>query len=319
MRSTFIRRQKSHEIQMNWLRTNRSNPCKICEHPDWCTFSEIGACCMRVQSSRPMKNGGWLHRLDAAPIRLASPEPTRPTIDAERLARGWFNHTTRADFNRLAGLLGVSPESLIALKCGWSVEHCAWSFPMRDGAGRVCGIRLRNESGRKWSVTGGREGIFLPATQPNGTAFVCEGPTDAAALLTLGKFVIGRPSCSGGIAHLSATVGRLRIHQAVIIADNDEDKFLPNGNRWNPGLDGAKRLAEEIGVPCAILILPCKDCREFLSLGGTSELLDSLVQSCVWHQPKTKSGETHAKPGEIVPNGKNLSSTKQFSVAQATH
>jgi len=241
---------------------------------------------MRLSSDRPLKNGGYLHPLNAQPVRLAQPEPPRPTIDAERLMRGWWSKTASALYDALAASLGVSVAALRSIRAAWAPEHSAWAFPMRNGAQQIVGIRLRGLDGHKWSVRGGHEGVFLPRLNPEPTVWICEGPTDCAALLTLGKFAIGRPSCSGGIAHLAAVVARLRIRRAVIIADNDDDKTMPNGKCWNPGLDGAQRLAEEIGVPCCVVVAPCKDAREFLLQGGTSVLLDSLVQSQVWQQPK---------------------------------
>ncbi len=237
--------------------------------------------------------GGWLHSLVADPKPVRQLPPPRPTIDAARMMRNWFNRTTREAYSRLAKLIGVSVESLISLKCGWAPEYHAWGWPMRNGAGAVVGIRLRAESGRKWSVTGGHEGIFFPSTEPQDTVFVPEGPTDTAALLTIGKFASGRPNNAGGISHLSATISRVRvIRRAVVIADNDPDKLLPNGKRWNPGLDGAQRLANDIGVPCCIVVLPAKDVREAVQLGMTGELLDSFVSGLVWHQPKTKPATT---------------------------
>lgn len=283
---------------MNWIRVSKETPCSVCEHPDWCTFNpELHlAHCMRVTSARPSKNsmGGYFHPLNGhvAHIPLKEPAP-RVTIDACGMMRAWFSETERDQYDALGDALGVSANSLIALKCAWAPEHRAWAFPMRDSAGSVVGIRLRSMDGHKWSVRGGREGIFLPRVEAHSTAFIGEGPTDASALLTLGKFGIGRPSCSGGIAPLAATVARLGIRQAVIVADNDEDKVRPTGERWNPGLDGAQRLADEIGVPCCIVILPAKDARQFLSFGGTAELLDSLVAGLVWKQPKRNCSSTH--------------------------
>lgn len=260
-----------------WIRVTRAVRCSQCHHPDWCTFCpELSlSCCMRISSSRPSRNGGFFHPIGDAPKRLPSkPEPVRPTIDAAKMMRDWFTRTTREAYARLAKLIGVSVESLVALKCGWAMEHRAWAWPMRNGSGMVVGIRLRSESGHKWSVRGGREGVFLPSISPQETIWIAEGPTDTAALITLGKFAAGRPSCSGGIAHLSATIARLGIKRAVIVSDND-----------HPGLDGAVRLSNDIGVPCCIVVLPCKDCREAVALGITSDLLDSFTSGVVWTQP----------------------------------
>lgn len=278
---------------MNWTRVKPNDRCTICGKPDYCTYSrELAlAHCMRLASPRPSKNrmGGYFHPLSGstlAALPARKPEPVRQTIDAPGMMKRWFAETKREQYDSLGESLGVSPESLISLKCAFAPEHRAWAFPMRTGDGRVVGIRLRANSGRKWSVTGGHEGLFLPTTKTAATAYLPEGPTNLAAILTLGFFGIGRPNNSGGIAQMAATLARLRISRAVILADNDPDRIRPNGDRWNPGLDGAKRLSEEIGVPCCVLVLPTKDVRQALQMGMTKELLDSMVRSLIWHVPK---------------------------------
>lgn len=243
---------------------------------------------MRVASARPSRNamGGWIHRLsDTAPLpQIPKGEPARPVIDADGMMRRWFAATTQADYQHLAELLGVSAESLRCLKCAWAPEHRAWAFPMRNGAGIVVGIRLRDESGHKWSVKGGHEGVFVPSCVPDHTAYIVEGPTNLAALLSLGKFGLGRPSCSGGISHLAATCARLSIQRAVILADNDDDKFNA-GTHFNPGIDGARRLAADLGVACCIALTPAKDIRKSVQLGMTGPVLDSMVNKLVWMTP----------------------------------
>jgi len=279
---------------MNWVRVTPKNKCPICQHGDWCCIGQKWVNCMRSTSARACDNGGWLHPLNGVSVPVIRHEPApRVTIDACAMMKRWFAQTPRPQYDALASALGVAATALLALKCGWAPEHRAWAFPMRNGAGEVVGIRLRAESGRKWSVTGGHEGIFVPNLPADKTVWLAEGPTDCAALLTLGKFAIGRPSCSGGIAHTAATLARFGVKRAVIIADNDDDKTMANGKRWNPGVDGAQRLADEIGVLCCVVILPVKDAREFCQLGGTAELLDSLTHSLVWTQPN-KAHFTHA-------------------------
>jgi hypothetical protein len=278
----------STPIHAKWVRVSKANRCPICDRADYCRIGFDLVHCMRVPSATPSKCslGGYLHPLNGNAVAVPRHDPPpRPTIDAAKLARQWFERTSRQAYDRLAELLGVSVDSLRALRCGWAEERRAWGWPMVNGAGDIVGIRLRTEDGRKFSVTGGHEGVFLPAVEPYEIVWSPEGASDCAALLTLGKFAIARPSCTGGIAHLSATIARLGIRKAVIIADNDPDKLMPNGKRWNPGLDGAQRLANDIGVPCCIVVLPTKDSREFLRLGGTSELLDSIVSGLVWYHP----------------------------------
>ncbi|HEY2787426.1 MAG TPA: toprim domain-containing protein [Fimbriiglobus sp.] len=96
---------------------------------------------------------------------------------------------------------------------------------MEPSSGKVIGIRLRNLGGSKYAVTGGKEGLFIPTTEPEPAEplLIAEGATDTAALLDLGfTNVVGRPSCTGGIKPL-VTLTRIRRPQGVvIIADGDE-------------------------------------------------------------------------------------------------
>ena len=95
-------------------------------------------------------------------------------------------------------------------------------------------------NGRRWKQVG-----HLPSlVRATEKLWICEGGTDAAALLSLNCFAIGRPSCSGGTDEINATIKRLGIKEAVIIADNDEDKTI-GGRTYNPGADGAMGLLND--------------------------------------------------------------------------
>jgi hypothetical protein len=147
---------------------------------------------------------------------------------------------------------------------------------MTDVGGRVLGIRLRLENGRKFAVTGGREGLFIPTGLPDSptTLFVAEGATDCAALLDLGLSAVGRSSCTGGTRLLVELVARRRPGRVVIVADADE-----------PGQRGADALA---CVLCAYvrdvrIITPpagVKDARAWKLDGATAaDVLDAVEAS----------------------------------------
>ena len=96
---------------------------------------------------------------------------------------------------------------------------------MTNAYGNVLGIRLRRPNGFKFSVTGGKEGLFIPSTgvPDNCPMLICEGPTDAAALLDMGfPNVVGRPNCTGGIKLLVELVRRRQRPEVVIVSDNDK-------------------------------------------------------------------------------------------------
>lgn len=108
--------------------------------------------------------------------------------------------------------------------------------------------------------------------------FVVEGATDLSASLSLGmEHVVGRPSCSGGVAEIQRIIRQGKFRGAVIVADNDD-----------PGLRGAKMLQGHLAVPSVIVVLPAKDLRQFLNLGGTLDDLNSIVSGLAWKQPSTR-------------------------------
>ncbi len=259
-----------------FVRATKSFKCAVCSHGDWCTYDPDRQqwCCMRITSLRPAKNGGYLHHLNERPKFIPKPPPEEPAIDAGALMAEWRKDHRPHDVRLLADNLSVSLNSLMNIGVAWARPHSAWAFPMFSGTGDCVGIRLRLHDGRKISVKGGREGLFMPhGSRP--TCYVVEGATDVCAALTLGLFSIGRPSCRGGVAHLQVTINRLGIQRVIIIGDNDQ-----------PGIDGAKALAAELQVPVASMLLPTKDLREYVRMGGTLGLLQSLEKQLVWRQPK---------------------------------
>lgn len=247
-----------------WMRVSRSRPCPICGRPDWCLISADGTAviCPRTESPRRIGDAGYLHRLvdDARPRPLTSTRiiPTRP-VPTDQFDALAAQYQRAVDPGRLVGhaaSLGLSTRSLVALGIGWSADHGAWSYPMRDCTGRVVGIRLRRPSGRKYAVRGSREGLFGPATRPtDDTLYVVEGATDTAALIDLGvPSVVGRPSCSGGNRHVVALVCQRRLASVVVIADADP-----------PGLRGADELAR-------VLVAHVRDVRVITPPGGVKDI-----------------------------------------------
>ncbi|MEN6452085.1 MAG: hypothetical protein ABFC96_16465, partial [Thermoguttaceae bacterium] len=110
--------------------------------------------------------------------------PANNTGDVDSLAADFRKALDHAALGQLAVSLELSVVSLHRLRVGWSPRHCAWSFPMSDAAGKVLGIRLRLASGKKLSIKGGREGLFVPENldQPVGVLLVAEGPSDTVVL-----------------------------------------------------------------------------------------------------------------------------------------
>lgn len=259
----------------NWTRVTRKNPCPICAKFDWCCIGEKGTCCMRIESKHPLNNGGWFHPFDTDQPRVerryTPPPPPRPSINAAALIELFAETTTVQQIAFFAESIGVSEASIAVLGAAYTDVHRAWAFPMRDINCQVVGIRLRATDGKKWAVTGSRQGIFVPQMAAQPTLYICEGPTDTAAAISLGFFAVGRPSCNSGGPEIRALCKRMNVARAIVISDDD-----------TPGLKGAEKIQNEIGIPSTIYVPPTKDIREFYRLGGTKQEIESSLRSKLW-------------------------------------
>lgn len=197
---------------------------------------------------------------------LPAPRETPPLAGAELMIEQWKTETDIDDLDLMAFELGVSLSSLISIECVWASKHNAWAFPMRDRNMHTVGIRLRDKSGKKWAVKGSKEGLFYGSITSGRTTWICEGPTDACAGMTLDLNIIGRPSCQGAVKELVGFLENLRPKEVIIISDNDA-----------PGLAGTERLQNHLTMETKEIVLPCKDLREFVKLGGTRRLLESMA------------------------------------------
>lgn len=238
------------------------------------------------------RNGGWLH-----PIGADYPKPApavrkeKPLFDVLPLFTRWKQHTEDRHLEQLSHLLGIEELPLRALNVAWAEEHSAWAFPMVNAERCVTGVRLRNERGEKWAVTGGKNGLFVPNHHPptSRRCFICEGPTDTAALLSIGLFAIGRPSCNEGATLLCEILPVLGIREAVIVADHDRDKNAPDGQSYNPGVDGAVGLSAKLPVRNCIWLPATKDAREFVRNGGSAQQIENAIKSVKWRQANSSA------------------------------
>ena len=278
-----------------WVRASRRRHCPICDRPDWCIISPDGtaAICMRTESNKPIDckgaGQGWLHRL-SDPVPPPKPRPARNlSVVDEYLA---LPTMPLEQIEALSASLGVSAASLARMGCRWSFEHHAAAFPMRDWQGGIVGVRLRNDSRGKWAIYGSHAGLFMPDGEVGDLVtelWICEGPTDAAALLDLGAYAVGRPSCSGGTdLILPLALGR----NVIIMADADEWKTRPDGTRWRPGHDGAEALAGALlGKARTVkLVYPVrgKDVRQWLQAGLNAATLRAIEKNTAAYKPSRK-------------------------------
>lgn len=272
------------EVYMSklWPAASKAKPCPICGKPDWCSFGEFMMKCQRVQSNRECSRGGWLHFYPDSsyvpkPVNIP-PRPPTPPQDFKSMLQRMRDLTSTANYEKLSDKLGVKVESLIELDAAWSRAHSAWAFPMRNPQREIVGIRLRNYDGDKWAVTGSKQGLFIPRGVPFvEPAVIVEGPTDAAAALSIGLYPIGRASCNCGADDINGYLSSLQVRRVVIVADNDDKD---NGQR--PGIDGAKRLQEKLKAKSCIWLTAEKDLRQFVNHGGTKEEVLSHVSQLIW-------------------------------------
>ncbi len=267
-------------------RVSRRNPCPICDKPDWCLVSPDGsaAICARISegSCKHCGDAGYLHILRYDPDWKHRPRVKnirlKPIgVSSKAFAQMSSGYTAAVDLSELqtfADKLGVSAESLQRLDVGWTGD--AWSFSMRDAEGHVIGIRLRNWAGRKWAVSGSKDGLFIPFGLSYGEELlICEGPTDLAALLDLGFDALGRPCCMGGKKLLAELVRRRRPSSIVVFSDNDEH---------SAGQRGAESLASMLVLyaPSLRVIYPpggFKDARQWKQAGATQQDVQAVIDA----------------------------------------
>lgn len=234
---------------------------------------------MRVESNRSLKNGGWLHYSDQIPKFIPKKKIEEPTekIDFYGMWKGWRRTTKSLELIPFGESLGIHPQALWLIGCVWAEPHNAFAFPMYNGEGNMCGIRLRSGVGKKWAILGSKQGVFLSSEDMNkvqypGITYVLEGPTDTAAAISLGLPCIGRPSCLGCYETIQTTLDRNKLNRTVIVSDND-----------SAGRNGAIKLQEALDVKTCILTPPAKDFREFLKLGGTVSVIESMLKDLIWN------------------------------------
>jgi len=284
---------------MPWRPVTRDNPCPACGKGDRCNLSDDGRVyCWRSSTAPdgyrivPTNGGGALFRPVSAgrpargsgtnPIRRS--EATTPSAaDFAVLADRFDKAISPEQVASLALKLGVTVESLRAIRCGWATRDelrtmrasgAGWNedypdgafvFAERDGGGRIVGLSLRAEDGRKGAPRGGKRGLVVPQTLKNhrGAVLIVEGASDVAAMLTLGLMAVGRPSNAGGAEHLATMLKR---REALVLGEHD----MKETGAW-PGRDGADNVAQRLaagwGEPVRIAFPPdgSKDLRAWLN------------------------------------------------------
>jgi len=268
----------------DWIKARRSNPCPVCGKPDWCGMTSDGNVvrCMRVESLKPSK-GGWIHRMNE-PVTVAPPKPKPKNREQIKdfAAFACECQERLLDPSIVADEFGVSERAVERLQVG--LHRGATTWPMRDSKERVIGVRLRGKDGRKWCIEGSHNGVFWPegVVCDSSDLWLPEGGSDCAALLTLGFNAIGRPACRGGVESIVEILKCCR-RTVIVVADNDEAKYRPDGSEFFPGQEGAKALAKAIRpfVYKVKVFVPSehKDIRRWLQAGLTRDALKSITSN----------------------------------------
>jgi len=289
-------------------RVDALHPCRICGAGGDKGCYRLGKLdgCRRVSagSFKTASDGSWLHRRpgekDDRPRQRGRVFTVRTHSTSDQMGKlaGYYKSAVPSiALAALAVRLGVSVESLNRLGIGWaydtinrranrtggydpgdalrSCDNRAWSFPMTDADGRIVGIRIRTDAAKKWSVTGGHDGLFIPEGIDFDSIVVCEGATDCAAMLDLGFNAIGRSCCTGGTRIIVELCRKHRTQSVVIFGDRD----LSGG-----GQRGAESLASTLRpyIPTLRVIYPpegIKDARAWKNAGATAADVATLIQS----------------------------------------
>ena len=234
-------------------------PCPQCGRPDWCLIRNDGKACICSRDDRGKKRGtaGWLHYVKSG-VRKMPPKTQKVYLNATQV-QGYIDSISTAGnaaaIEREAKALGLSLESVIQMQARYDSAKTALVFPMFGHTLRPTGCRFRASNGKKWSLKGGREGVFISrGFRPDRPVFIAEGPTDSAALVKAGLGnVLGRPNCSGGGPIIRRLLERWSDSPVVIVADPDK-----------PGIGGAVALADVLPNPTVVITGPT-DIREFVS------------------------------------------------------
>ncbi len=215
---------------------------------------------------------------------------SKPPIDFAALSAQYETALTDALAEHHAKQLGISVESLRRLHVGW--DEKALTFPMKDAGGNIIGVKRRFPNADKSSVPGSKNGLFIPdGFDRTKRFFICEGPTDLLAAMTLGLNAIARSNCSDSVGLLTQFCAGCDV---VIIGDAD-----------TPGRKGAEHLASKMAIVCnSVRVIepqkPHKDLRDWLRAGAsTSDLWQEVERARVRHAP---SSPWHAKLNPPKPS-----------------
>jgi len=222
----------------DWRRVTAHEPCPVCGHDSWCTVSPDGNAvrCKRKESDNPSPGDdgeAWIHYIGGdskthqAHFRGPPPPPRSESAndtDWGAIASRFASAITDEQIAALATHLHVDPIAVREIGIGYDGATGAYSMPMYDAKGAVCGGQRRwiNTSGgpdRKLAMDGCKLGVFRRRQPDDGLLLVCEGASDTLAALSLGYDAIGAAS-GGTCADIVAAYASER--EVLIVADAND-------------------------------------------------------------------------------------------------
>lgn len=237
----------------------KSHPCKVCGGDHKCSRGSGGLLvCGRAAGDVP----GFFHigaskqdpQWHLYRVEQDKPQPrrNRSSIDWEAVAGEHAARIKEPGRRALAAALGL-PVAVLDLFTGLGANKDDsgphWTFPERDGRGRVVGINRRYTNGAKKVMPGGHRGLTIITgwRERPGPVLIPEGASDTLALTAAGIAAVGRPTNTGGVDHLAALLADWPTDRSIVVLGENDQK--PDG-KW-PGKEGvesvAPKLAERLG------------------------------------------------------------------------
>ena len=303
-------------------RVNRRFPCPVCGKVSNCTVGRDGRlvyCGWSGSESLPTFTGKVnagsqrLHRLVDGVWPLPPPSPRKqgreklPPATVAELVLGYHRGATPGNLAKLEEELGV-PVPTVA-RAGWNARAGCWTFPWRDGFGRVVGIFQRyprdhqdlDLAGEKRTQGGTSLGLaYLPSLHDvsrGGIVWVVEGWSDTLAGEAVGLRAVGRASVGSTLQEAADLLGEeTDADRIVVVAERDQKE----DGSW-PGLTESRRwaaqLADRLGRTVELCLPPGdhKDMREAVLAGHTAETWLAGVE---WQEQVGTSVADFSRPGE---------------------
>lgn len=101
-----------------------------------------------------------------------------------------------------------------------------------------------------------------------------------------------------GAVELRKLCSRLCVNRVTIVTDNDSAKVrFARGvsgktfacTRFRPGIDGAQKLADDLGLMYRIVTPPKKDLRDWVMDGCTARTFRTVAELQPWRMPRSAS------------------------------